>query len=114
MLVNINSKSSEHVKFVSYTGKYPNLCSGILTLEIDGKEYTFGNDYFNPNKVDYDKFWSSGGNCGFTNNYASSYVNDGEWNIDYEEIPDEFKKYAHEIDEVFNENVPQGCCGGCL
>ena len=34
--------------------------------------------------------------------------------IDYKEIPDKFKKYAAEIDAIFNYNVPQGCCGGCI
>jgi hypothetical protein len=31
-----------HVKFIRYTGRYPNLCSGELTIEVDGKIYTFG------------------------------------------------------------------------
>lgn len=29
------------VEFVSYTGKYPNLCSGVLTLKINGKTYIY-------------------------------------------------------------------------
>lgn len=38
MLINSNKESvTEHVKFISYTGEYPNLCCGDLTLEIDGK-----------------------------------------------------------------------------
>ena len=28
----------EHVKFVSYDGKWPNLCTGTLVLNIDGKD----------------------------------------------------------------------------
>ena len=40
----INKENNENVKFVSYTGEYPNLCSGTLTLEIKGKKYRFG-DY---------------------------------------------------------------------
>lgn len=93
----------EHVKFVSYTGAYPNLCSGILTLEIDGEEVGFG--YGTPNRP----FWSSGG--GITDDY---YPIDGEWIIDAERIPSEYRQYADEIDRVFNYNVEHGCCGGCI
>ena len=42
------------IKFISYTGKYPNLCSGVFTVEIDGKEYKFGHE-----SADYD--WKN--NC---------------------------------------------------
>jgi len=38
----------------------------------------------------------------------------GEWQINVSKLPEEIKQYAQEIDEVFNENVPYGCCGGCL
>lgn len=31
----------EHIKFVSYTGKYPNLCRRNLTLLIDGETVKF-------------------------------------------------------------------------
>nr|DAZ66618.1 MAG TPA: hypothetical protein [Caudoviricetes sp.] len=111
MIINKNT-DSEHVKFISYTGKYPNLCSGILTLEIDGRTIRFGNRYVD-STVDYPKFWESGGSCSFDNNWNSN-VTDREWQIDFNEIPDCFKKYAEEIDEIFNANVPYGCCGGCL
>ena len=30
------------VEFVSYTGEFPNLCRGVLTLRIDGEEVRFG------------------------------------------------------------------------
>lgn len=106
----INNVNNKGVKFVSYTGKYPNLCSGILTLEIDGKEYKFGG--YNNNCLP--AFWSSGGSCGFTNGYENSYINTGEWNVDVAYLPKELKEYANEIDEVFNNNVNYGCCGGCL
>ena len=53
------------VEFVSYTGEYPNLCRGVLTLCIDGEEVRFGHDYgvFESWKTDgnYDKFWVTGG-----------------------------------------------------
>ena len=109
---NENSKQKGKVEFVSYTGKYPSLCMGVLTLKINGIKYTFGNKYNCPN--DFPKFWASGGNCGFTNEYEKSYINTGEWLIYESEIPEEFKMYATEIDEVFNFHIPYGCCGGCL
>lgn len=103
------------VEFISYTGKYPNLCRGVLTLRIDGKEIKFGHDYNNYNfktgkfeDNNYDSFWTSGG--GITRS-GQAYGND--WIIDCNDIPDEYKKYAAEIDDVFNSNVVSGCCGGC-
>ena len=104
------NNNSEHIEFVSYSGKYPNLCSGILVLKIDGKEVRFGND----KNCDYERFWESGGVYGFTNGYKDSFVNEGEWIVDVHELPDEYQKYANEIDDVINQNVPYGCCGGCL
>lgn len=115
MLVNTNNEvTTNHVEFVSYNGRYPNLCRGVLTLKIDGKEVTFGYDYNNHKKCDYEDFWVSGGECGFSNGYSESYTYGGEWEIDVNSLPEEYKKYASEIDMVFNENVQHGCCGGCL
>lgn len=102
----VNASNSGHVEFVSYDGKYPNLCSGTLHLKIDGKSFFFG-----PDKP-FDIFWSSGGHCGFRNGEAL--VTHGEWKIDVDDLPDELKPYTAEIDEVFNDNVRQGCCGGCI
>lgn len=105
-------KNTEHVKFISYTGGYPNLCSGDLTLEIDGENVVFGNVYgtgMRKRTGIQPIFWHSGGYVG--DDYEA-YT--GEWQIDVEEIPEEYRKYASEIDKVFNDNVPYGCCGGCI
>jgi len=131
MLINkpTGDVNTSRVKFISYTGEYPNLCSGVLTLEIDGKQYKFGHDYryghydaktkkyvqtdedhMNPN---FESFWSSGG-CVTHNKDWEFDIEHGEWVIDMEQLPKQFWDVAAEIDEVFNENVPQGCCGGCI
>jgi hypothetical protein len=103
MLIN-NNDVVKHVKFISYTGKYPNLCRGILTLEINGEVVKFG-DNFN-------SFWHSGGSCGLYS--GEEYIDTDAWVIDVSKIPESYRQYASEIDIVFNANVPQGCCGGCL
>ncbi len=103
-----NSERKSHVKFIKYTGAWPSLCIGELTLEIDGKEYKFGGI------SGYDSFWVSGGSCGFNNGYIDSRVTKASWIIFEEHLPEHLKIYAEEIDRVFNENVSWGCCGGCL
>lgn len=96
--------------FTSATGKYPNLCTGDLTLEIDGEIATFGYGFESKEKPKYHRFWSSGG--GLNPNYDGAWQ--GEWKIDINDIPEQFRKYATEINEVFNDNVEWGCCGGCI
>ena len=113
MLINRNNSETNHVKFVSYTGKWPNLCSGILTLEIDGELVNFGYDRWREDQPKYEPFWSSGGSVSFDEHWSAN-VDDGRWQIDVNRLPEQFHKYTTEIDEVFNDNVPWGCCGGCV
>lgn len=126
MLRNKKTTKRGRVEFVSYTGKYPNLCRGVLTLKIDGTEYKFGHDYSLPHSYDkdgnfiladndnYPSFWASGGSAYFNHDMSESFTDSGEWDIDVDELPEKFWDVAEEIDEVFNENVEYGCCGGCL
>lgn len=87
------------VKFVSYDGKYPDLCMGTLVLEIDGK-------IVNPKGV-----LMSGGSVTFYNGCADVEVTNGEWELD---LPNEYLEFYDDIKKVVNENVPHGCCGGCV
>ena len=112
MLQNKDNASMKHVEFVSYTGKFPNLCRGVLTLKIDGELVTFGHAW-KKGKPMYKPFWSSGGNVSFDKNWNAS-VSSGRWNICEADLPEQFKKYSEEIDYVFNGNVKYGCCGGCV
>ncbi len=115
MLENEEKIMGEHVEFISYTGRYPNLCRGALTLKIDGEKVTFGYDYFNPNAYDHEPFWKSGGEVGSSGSDCNNlYASEGEWIIDVKKIPIQYRKYAREIDTVFNENIEHGCCGGCI
>jgi len=123
------------LEFVEYTGKYPNLCSGILVLKVDGKEYIFNgkrvdgelrkfNISFGNNTSDYENgklkpglyegFWTSGGGVYYDSDTGDEGVEKGPWEIHSFALPDELKPYAEEIGELFNDHVPCGCCGGCL
>jgi hypothetical protein len=86
------------VNFISYDGSYPNLCSGDLIIEVNGKRHKLESPL------------SSGGSVSFTEDW-DEIVTDGEW---YVNVPDELKEYAEEITEVINSNVSYGCCGGCI
>lgn len=119
MLINYSNSETNHVEFVSYSGRYPNFCSGVLVLRIDGLAYGFGHEVgsydFKTHKFkdhNCEPFWHSGG--GIQADKDCIDVRHEEWTINADEIPEEFRKYAAEIDKVFNDNVPWGCCGGCI
>lgn len=86
------------VEFVSYNGKYPNLCGGKLVLRIEGKEVNLG------------RCLCSGGSVWFDSDWCE-HIEDGAWSVN---VPAEFAQYANEITAIVNANVPRGCCGGCV
>jgi len=114
------------IKFISYTGKYPNLCSGVLTVEIDGKEYKFGHEiadydiekrcYINDN---FEQFWVTGGCIKRDKDWhmwseQKPWLISGYWNKSDAKHPQWVIDILPKLLEVFNENVPYGCCGGCI
>lgn len=108
------------VKFVSYTGRYPSLCLGILTLEIDGEKYIFGHkSVFEKKTVKEDEstllkcFWNSGGQCGYDEKKGVEYLKKGAWRVEVNNLPKNLRPYASQIEKTLNDNIPQGCCGGC-
>lgn len=129
MLVNKKNSNTSRVKFISYDGEYPNLCSGVLTLEIDGVQYKFGHHYQHyhyhedvkawvqededPEHPNFEKFWTSGGSVSHDKHWNWD-VHHAEWEIDVESLPEQFWDVAGEIDSVINNSIPFGCCGGCI
>lgn len=106
-----------NVEFVSYDGEWPNLCRGTLVLLIDGERAEFHCSYYSDEDAAngrYKDFWISGGSCGFSSDWIESYVTEGRWEVWEGELPEKFRKYAEEIEEVINDGMPWGCCGGCL
>lgn len=110
------------IQFVSYDGRWPNLCSGVLTVIIDEKKYKFGhssNDYdfknncYNDNN--FNEFWKSGGRI-LSDEKWDMWSEHGEWELSYEpnDYPKEIIELLPDLIKIFNEHVPYGCCGGCL
>ena len=87
------------VEFVSYDGEFPALCCGVLTLKINGKPYVFP-----PNCM------RTGGCITFDDDYFE-HIEHGPWSII---VPEELSQFKEEITKCVNENVPWGCCGGCV
>ena len=89
------------LKFISYDGGYPNLCSGILVISVDDVIYNLKYCLL------------SGGSVSFTDD-GDEIVECGEWLIDEDILPNEILHMAKEIKDIVNENVEFGCCGGCI
>lgn len=90
---------NNHIKFVSYDGSYPCLCAGTLVLNIDGKN------------VQLPPYCLTSGGCVTFNDSWDEDVEKGPWHVD---VPTEYIAYADEIRKVVNNNIPWGCCGGCV
>lgn len=89
------------VKFVSYDGEYPNLCSGTLVLNLDGENIKFASHCL-----------SSGGTVWFDDDW-DEHVESGPWSIN--EWPKKWPESAKsQAEDAVNENIPHGCCGGCV
>lgn len=91
------------VEFVSYDGSFPNLCSGILVLKIDDETVAFPSGIL-----------SSGGSVWFDNDWME-HVEYGRWTISpFCDFPKKYHSRISEIEDVINDNIPYGCCGGCV
>lgn len=110
------------VEFVEYTGRYPNRCSGRLFVKVDGKMISFGNyclgkrgktkDTGVPN---YIAFWTPGGSVSFDEDWDEE-IDEAPWKLSFnaKDYPEDIQRLFPELLRVFNENVPWGCCGGCI
>ena len=86
---------------IEYDGAYPNLCSGKLVVTINGKRWEFPAHSLR-----------SGGMVGFIRN-GHSHVEEGDWNV--REWPEGFPEESKAgVLSKINEEIPHGCCGGCL
>lgn len=118
--------SEKIIEFVSYDGEWPNLCRGTLIIRV--KEYVedFSCDeaedfessieekHAEFKEYEFKNILRTGGSCDFSDDYRQSHIDQEPWWIYKSDLPDELKPYKKKIEEVINENIPWGCCGGCL
>lgn len=86
---------------ISFTGKYPNLCSGVLSVFVDGKQWVF------------EKYaLESGGICNWDYDKHEQTTEEGAWEIAKwpSGFPETLKK---DVLDLVNNQIPHGCCGGC-
>lgn len=115
------------IEFIDYNGSYPCLCMGTLKLRIDGKEVVFSDsgEYCECDEDEdkliykencYPRFWTSGGSIHTGKNYKM-WASEGPWEIFIVNEAHYTKELLDNMDnliKVFNDNVPYGCCGGCI
>jgi hypothetical protein len=86
---------------IKYNGSYPNLCRGKLTVIIDGIVWDFP-----------DYCLESGGSVSFDSEWHEV-VSSGNWDVGKwpDNFPDNVKPA---VLSAINEEIPLGCCGGCV
>ena len=88
---------------IEYDGKWPNLCRGNLTAVIDGKKWVFPKYCL-----------MSGGSVSFDNDWRE-HVTSGPWSIEEDQWPEGFPvELKIATLEAINQELPHGCCGGCV
>ena len=85
------------IKFISYDGEYPNLCSGTLVLEVDGVERSARHALVSTGCI----------------NWEDDTVVKGDWALSIY-TPQWMWDRKEEVLAVVNANVRKGCCGGCI
>lgn len=128
------------IEFVSYEGKFPNLCEGLLVVRIDGRLYAFS-PYSNESL--YRSFWNrfnrtealeddsitkvsgfylrSGGYIDWGEDGENPKIVKRKWIIDDKAMKLEngvrfilSGEQKSELEKVINQNIELGCCGGCV
>lgn len=94
-------KEVEMIKFISYDGAWPNLCRGTLVVEKDGKQYSMYGVLISGGNVSFDADWEAN-------------VEEGDWPIDRNALAPELQDDWRELESLVNDEIPHGCCGGCI
>lgn len=88
------------IEFVSYSGAYPVLCDGVLTLRVDGEIVTVPRALVSGGCVRFDNDWLE-------------HIEKAAWEL-APHVPQWMRDNEKDILDIVNHNVPWGCCGGCV
>ena len=107
MITNINElvKVPENaiVEFVHCTCNHSySACSEQVTISINGNWVTLPEHSLR-----------TGGGIWFDDDWGE-HIDYGPWTIDSDDIPKNLIHLKSKIEQVINENVSPGCCGGCI
>ena len=97
----ISSSNTPNIEFVSWTQQSYAWCGSDVTIKVNGKEITLERPLISGGSVWFGEDWDE-------------HVEDGPWTIRSDALPNELKEYKEEIEEVINNSIPCGCCGGCV
>lgn len=77
-------------------------CRGTLHCDIDGKHYKF------------EPLWESGGTI-TCDDEGICHAVEGDWLLNTAYIPKNITvEMAEAVIEAMNDQIPKGCCGGCI
>jgi len=105
------AKSIQDIKIVSYTGRWPNLCSGILTF----RTYSPGG---HSTLYAWDNVLESNGTCCASNDYEPT---EGPWSVRWDPYDPKTRREMEAfgpaaralLEKRINDSLEKGCCGGC-
>ena len=87
---------------IEYDGGYPNLCRGNLVVVVNGKRWDFPDYCLN-----------SGGGVTFDEEWSEHVAEGPWWSVD--EWPEGFpQELQRDVLAAINDEIPHGCCGGCV
>lgn len=85
---------------IEYDGSYPNLCSGTLKITLGNKIWELSHCLSSGGSVSFDDDWSE-------------HVDSGPWSV--HDLPDDFPvELVDKLEELVNDEISWGCCGGCV
>jgi len=88
------------LEFISYDGKFPNLCRGKLLIRLHGQQWGL-------------RLKSGGVARSYGDNVE--HIVQGPWQLEEDLLPDDFPRdLIPAVLLLVEKRVPRGCCAGCL